>query len=146
MTGGTEEAAAALAGAEAERHAAHPARATALAERVLRKARRRGPGGPLREVWDDLTTMARLTRAWASGGYAAIPKRTLALVLTALVYFLVPTDLVPDFLPWTGLLDDATLIAWVVSSASDDIERFRAWERDAPPPPEPEEPPCPPSQ
>ena len=46
----------------------------------------------------------------------------------ALIYFLNPFDLIPDFLPTLGLVDDATLVALVVASISEDLARFREWE------------------
>lgn len=43
----------------------------------------------------------------------------------ALLYFISPIDVVPDFIPVAGLLDDAAVVALVVSSFSKEIERFK---------------------
>jgi len=45
----------------------------------------------------------------------------------ALLYFISPIDLVPDFIPVVGLLDDAAVVALVVSAFSSEIERFKAY-------------------
>jgi len=43
----------------------------------------------------------------------------------ALLYFIVPLDLIPDFTPIVGFLDDAGIIASAVYMYSTDIEPYR---------------------
>ena len=45
-----------------------------------------------------------------------VPRRHKALVLGLLVYLATPIDLVPDFIPVAGQLDDAILVALVLRS------------------------------
>jgi uncharacterized membrane protein YkvA (DUF1232 family) len=97
-----------------------------LATSALDRARQHHAA--LRAVFDDLGNMIRLVRAWASREYGAIPWKTIALATGALVYFLDPLDVVPDFVPVVGYLDDVTVIGFVVSSIRGDIERFVEWE------------------
>jgi uncharacterized membrane protein YkvA (DUF1232 family) len=40
--------------------------------------------------------------------------------LTAIIYFLIPGDLIPDLIPWVGWLDDATVVATVLAIVSKD--------------------------
>ncbi len=79
-------------------------------------------------VWSDLQALFRLVRAWVRGQYKEVPWRTLVLALAGVIYFVNPFDLVPDFLPSLGFLDDATVIGFVIKSIKEDIERFQAWE------------------
>ena len=101
-------------------------RAAQLAAQAAEKAQKNKAA--LQKVWDDLLTLTRLLRAWARREYTAVPWRTLAAVVAVLIYFLNPFDLIPDFLPTLGLVDDATLVALVVASISEDLARFREWE------------------
>jgi uncharacterized membrane protein YkvA (DUF1232 family) len=48
-----------------------------------------------------------------------------ALILGALVYFLLPSDLVPDILPIVGLADDTLIIGLVIKRLAAEIERYR---------------------
>lgn len=51
--------------------------------------------------------------------------RAKAIVVGALVYFIVPIDAVPDFIPVIGYLDDAGVISAVVHAL---VEEIRAYE------------------
>lgn len=85
----------------------------------------------IRRVWSQLKALARMIRAWAKGEYRRVPASTLVAAAAALVYFLNPFDLVPDFLP-VGLIDDALFIGWVLTAIQTDLEKFLDWERTIP--------------
>jgi len=84
----------------------------------------------LATLWDDLDKLMRLVRAWAVGRYDAIPWRTVAMAIGALVYFVNPLDAIPDVLLGIGYLDDASVLAMVVASLRGDLEKFAQWERE----------------
>ncbi len=111
----------------AERLTRDPEKAAETVAKAMRKAEKHR--GRLREVWDDLMTLLRIAKAWATGTYTQIPWESLVLVLLAVVYFLSPLDAIPDFLiPW-GFIDDVGVIGFVISKVRDDIEAFRSWEQ-----------------
>lgn len=85
--------------------------------------------GKLDKVIDDLDTFIRLLRAWISGKYKDVPVTTIILIIAAIIYVLNPFDLIPDFIPGVGFIDDALVIALVLRSTLNDIEKFREWER-----------------
>ncbi|MGH9790337.1 MAG: YkvA family protein, partial [Candidatus Acidiferrales bacterium] len=97
-----------------------------VVEQASQKARARA--GSLRSVWRDLQDLFRLLRAWADRSYARVPWRTLVMALGAVLYFLNPLDIAPDFIPFVGYLDDATVIAFVMRSIQQELARFREWE------------------
>lgn len=79
----------------------------------------------------DLKTLLRLVRGILSGQYRRFPMTSLALVVSGLLYFVWPLDLSPDVIPVLGLLDDVTLLAWIVTSVRKDLDLFREWEASA---------------
>jgi uncharacterized membrane protein YkvA (DUF1232 family) len=84
--------------------------------------------GPLDEVWSYLTALYRLLRAYFRGDYRDIPWRSIVLVTVGIVYFVSPIDLIPDFIPVVGLVDDAAVIMFVVNQIKADLDNFLAWE------------------
>ena len=78
----------------------------------------------------DLLALLRMMRAFVSGRYRQIPRRTLLAVLAGLVYFVNPLDLIPDALPLVGFVDDIGVLAWVIHKVRQDLEAFLVWERE----------------
>lgn len=104
-----------------------PDKLRALAENAQKKASKH-KSGALKEVCDSLISCFRLLKAYASGSYREIPWDSLALIIASAAYFLMPVDLIPDFIPVAGYLDDAALLAWTIKSLKIDIDNFLAWE------------------
>lgn len=98
-----------------------------LADRAWRKGQKY-PVTVMADIWQSVKDLIRLVRAYALGEYRDVSWQTLSLMVTALVYFVIPTDLIPDILLGYGFLDDATLLGWVINSSRVEIDRFLQWE------------------
>jgi len=104
----------------------NPGELNRLLDQATQKIYRRQ--GPFSELRDSLKTIMRLIRAYADGRYRAIPTASLVSIVAWLVYFVMPVDSIPDFILGLGLLDDAALLGWVLSSVRSDLQRFVEWE------------------
>ena len=82
-----------------------------------------------RQLFDVALTLVRLVRSYISGEYRDIPTSTIVSGLAVLLYVLSPIDLVPDFIPVLGFLDDLSLVSWFVGKFHVEITRFREWEQ-----------------
>ena len=78
---------------------------------------------------EKLNIFSRLANAYATGKYKAIPWKTVMIILAAIIYFLNPLDLVPDFIPLMGLTDDFGVLLWVYNSIQDEVNKFLTWEK-----------------
>jgi uncharacterized membrane protein YkvA (DUF1232 family) len=112
----------------AEQYAEDPEKVQSLVDQAMRKAHRRRDA--LKEVWDSLMSLMRMLRAWIRGEYPAIPWQTLLLATSAVLYFAMPMDLIPDWVFALGFVDDAAVIAWVIQSIKEDIDAFLTWENE----------------
>jgi uncharacterized membrane protein YkvA (DUF1232 family) len=111
-----------------------------LAQRVLARGRlpalllavtRKGEGGArFARLRGDLKLLQGLCAAWWRGEYRAIGSQALVAVVAALVYFLMPLDMGPDWLLGVGLLDDLAVLAWVLRTWETELQAYRVW-RDA---------------
>jgi len=97
-----------------------------LLDEAARKARREK--GLVGEFAEDLGAMLRLLRAWVKGQYRVVPWKTIVLALVAVIYFVDPFDLVPDFVPLMGYVDDAGVIGFVLRSIGKDLKVFQECE------------------
>lgn len=110
----------------ATRYARDPRKLADLLGRAKAKADREQ--GPMADVWDELMLLLRLLRAYLNGSYREVPWQSLLRITAAIVYFVMPIDLIPDVIAGVGLVDDVAVIVWTVRSIRSDLERFRAWE------------------
>ena len=110
----------------AEEYARDKTKTAYLLEEAVQKAERHKK--TLQGIWHDLQALFRLVRAWVRGEYREMPWRTIVFAIAGVIYFVNPFDLVPDFLPSMGFLDDATVVGFVLKSIKADIDDFLAWE------------------
>ena len=96
-----------------------------MAEAVTKAEKHRGA---LKKCWDDLVTLFRLIGAYRTKKYREVPLKTILMAIGAVIYLVNPFDIVPDFIPGFGYVDDVTVIAAVMKTIRGDVDEFRAWE------------------
>lgn len=74
-----------------------------------------------------IDNMSRMIAAFVKGEYTQISKWNIALSLAAMMYLILPLDLVPDFL-FMGLLDDIAVVGWLYNRLQSEIQEFLEWE------------------
>ena len=77
-----------------------------------------------------IPVMISLVKNYIQGKYTTIPYGTILAVLSALIYFLAPIDIVPDFIPLAGYLDDMAVLGLCMNMVSIDIETYEKWRQD----------------
>ena len=61
--------------------------------------------------------------------YFALNTSTYVSIAGALAYVVFPIDIIPDFIPGVGFIDDVFVVGYVMKSISDEIERFKMYKR-----------------
>ena len=83
----------------------------------------------LLEYLSDIKYMFSMLKDFMSGKYTNVPWRIIAGMTAALIYVFSPIDLVADFIPIVGLLDDATVIGICLKLVADDLKKYVAWKK-----------------
>ena len=79
---------------------------------------------------EDLITMTQLVGDCLKGIYEDLPKGTVLGILFALFYAFSPIDLILDFIPFAGFLDDAAVIGLILElGLARDLMQYRDWKR-----------------
>jgi uncharacterized membrane protein YkvA (DUF1232 family) len=86
------------------------------------------PRGPFVETWPYLMAMIRLIRDYTRAEYRDISETNLITIIAAILYFVSPFDVIPDWVPVLGHIDDAFVIALALKSVRGDLDTFMAWE------------------
>jgi uncharacterized membrane protein YkvA (DUF1232 family) len=111
----------------AEAYATNPERLRNLFEQARHKIRDM-PRGPFADMWAYLLAMIRLIRAYHTGDYREIPARSLLIVISAMIYFVSPLDVIPDWIPVLGYIDDALVVGLALKTIKADLDAFMEWE------------------
>jgi uncharacterized membrane protein YkvA (DUF1232 family) len=103
-------------------------------EKVLNKSeeirRQFESEGPLGKFVDDCKLFIALVKDYWHGKYRRIPYWTIAAIVAALLYVLNPLDLIPDFIPGLGQIDDAAVVAACLLLVRQDLQKYRRWKID----------------
>jgi uncharacterized membrane protein YkvA (DUF1232 family) len=123
----TQSAAFQKAASKAESYLKDPRRLRKLFEDAVEKINDI-PRGPFAETWPYLMAMIRVIRAYHQREYRDISQENLLIVIAAIIYFVSPFDVIPDWVPVLGHIDDAFVIALALTSVRADLDTFMAWE------------------
>ena len=101
------------------------------AEKGARKIHKlnNAPPAALAAIWTDIRDMAALLRDFVKGEYRDVPWGTITAVAAALLYFINPIDIIPDFLPVIGFIDDALVLALALKLIGGDLDKYRSWRK-----------------
>lgn len=82
------------------------------------------------EIQDQVLALIRMLKAWLNREYTDVSTRSIVALIAALIYFVNPFDLIPDFIPIIGKIDDVLIISFLIKTLNKEIQRFMAWELD----------------
>ena len=86
------------------------------------------PRGPFGDTWPYLMAMIRLLRDYHRAEYRDLSEQNLRIVIAAILYFVSPFDVIPDWVPVLGHIDDAFVVSLALKSVRADLDTFMAWE------------------
>ncbi len=83
--------------------------------------------GPLTKYLEDIRLFFSLLKDFISGEYKEVPWFTIAAITASLLYILNPFDVIPDFIPIIGQLDDAIVVSVCLMLIEEDLEAYKNW-------------------
>jgi uncharacterized membrane protein YkvA (DUF1232 family) len=83
--------------------------------------------GPLKRFIVDSRLLTALVKDWRTGKYRQALYGTIAAVVFGLLYVFNPFDIIPDVLPFIGVLDDATVVGALLMLVERDLHKYRSW-------------------
>lgn len=98
-------------------------------DRASEKLNKKSIKEALGHYWDDLKLLVRFIREASRREYKDVSTKTIIYAIIAVIYFLTPTDLIPDVIVAAGYLDDIVVIKWVLDAIGNDLKSFRKWEK-----------------
>lgn len=119
-----------LALAQAAKMIGKPARIIRLLGQLATKIKRTDLQAVNRATMkDQILRIGRLLKAQVTGKYRVKSLRFLLILIAAVIYFINPIDLIPDFIVGFGLTDDLAILTWVYQAAAEELHAFDDWEK-----------------
>lgn len=84
----------------------------------------------LGEQFKNFTCMWNLLKDYWNGEYKNIPWKLIAAIGFAVAYLISPIDIIPDFIPFAGFVDDASVFALTMSAFQSEIDAYSKWKAD----------------
>jgi len=82
----------------------------------------------LKEIWEKIKLLASLVLDYFSNDYRDnITTTMITRVVAALLYLLMPTDVIFDGIPIVGFSDDLIVITKVLDSMLDELKAYKMW-------------------
>jgi len=76
----------------------------------------------------NLPVLISLVRSYMKKDYQDIPLGTIIGIVSALIYFFAPVDLIPDSIPVLGYSDDAAVFALLWRMVESDVNEYKEWQ------------------
>ena len=75
----------------------------------------------------DLLLLMSLVKDYYQGNYRNIPYKTISAAVVGLLYVINPIDIIPDFIPFIGHLDDALVLKFCLKLIEKDLVKYKTW-------------------
>ena len=84
-------------------------------------------GRGLERYTKDLLLLMSLVKDYYQGNYRNIPYKTISAAVVGLLYVINPIDLIPDFIPFIGQIDDALVLKFCLKLMEKDLLKYKTW-------------------
>jgi uncharacterized membrane protein YkvA (DUF1232 family) len=81
----------------------------------------------LKELMENVELFIEVVRAYIRGEYRLVETKSIVVMIAAILYFINPFDVIPDFLPLIGFTDDAAVLLFVLGKVKYEIDNYRIW-------------------
>lgn len=82
------------------------------------------------KYFKDISLTCSMINDYICKRYTRVPMATVITLLAAVLYFISPIDLIPDFIPLIGHLDDMIVFAFVQDAAKVDLKKYEKWKNE----------------
>lgn len=82
---------------------------------------------PLKKYIDVVKNLFSMLKDYKNGNYREMPWHTIGSIVLVLLYVLNPLDIIPDFIPGFGYVDDAGVLALALKLIQADFDNYMEW-------------------
>ncbi len=76
-----------------------------------------------------LPRMGMMINSYIKKEYLDVSTGSIIAAIGAIIYFVSPIDIIPDFIPVVGLLDDVAIVGLALNASKADIDKYMEWRK-----------------
>jgi curved DNA-binding protein CbpA len=80
----------------------------------------------LKKALGNVSELYSIFKDTVNGRYSLDPTH-LAMIGGGLLYFILPADFIPDFIPFIGYIDDLAVLTTIMNSLKEELSEYRNW-------------------
>lgn len=82
------------------------------------------------DILSYIPVLISLVKSYAKKEYRKIPLGSILAIISALLYWLLPVDVILDAIPGIGYIDDAAVVAACINLVENDVEEYDKWRKE----------------
>lgn len=86
--------------------------------------------GLLNRFIEDMKLLCGLIKDYFKGNYRDVSWWSILVFVSGIVYLFIPVDILPDFIPLIGQIDDALILLLCLYFLEKDLYRYKKWKID----------------
>lgn len=96
-------------------------------DELVKKSTLKIKESPLMDGLNEVPTLVDMIKAYANGEYREIPFGSIIAIIIAVAYWVSPVDIIPDYVPGVGYIDDAAVVIFCLNFIKTDFDNFKKW-------------------
>jgi len=80
-------------------------------------------------IFQDVKDMWLMLKDYWSKKYTTLPFSAISAIVVGLLYLVSPFDVIFDFIPFVGYIDDLFVLTLALKIIDQDLEKYRVWKR-----------------
>lgn len=108
----------------------NPEKVSAVLEKAISLCDDLGQVRFIGKYFRDISLICSMINDYILKRYTKVPTATVITLLAAVLYFISPIDIIPDFIPLIGHLDDMVVFAFVQDAAKIDLKKYEKWKKE----------------
>ena len=83
--------------------------------------------GLWRRLLEDFRLLSALIKDYWKGEYRVVSLSAMAVLVLSVIYVLSPVDILSDFIPLLGKIDDALILLFCIYFLEKDLKKYQNW-------------------
>ncbi len=83
--------------------------------------------GLWRRLLEDFRLLCALIKDYWKGEYRDVSLSAIAVLVLSVIYVLSPVDILSDFIPFLGQIDDALILLFCIYFLEKDLKKYQNW-------------------